>query len=46
MATVPDDDNDDGMVECENCSGRFDTSDMDGEHCRECAAEIFDQDAE
>lgn len=32
---------DDGLVSCDHCEGRFDRSDMAGDHCRECAAELF-----
>lgn len=32
---------DDGLVSCDHCEGRFDRSDMDGDHCRDCAAELF-----
>lgn len=32
----------DELVECANCGGAFLPEDMDGEHCRECAAELFD----
>lgn len=39
------DDSDDGMVECANCEGMFMLEDMDADHCRECAAEIFGDDA-
>lgn len=43
---MPDDDEqpDDGLELCENCLGRFDRSDMEGEHCRECHAIIFEED--
>lgn len=30
-----------GMVMCDNCGGDFLPEDMDGDHCGECAAEIF-----
>ncbi len=32
---------DDGMVVCDFCEGRFDPNDMDGDHCRACAADLF-----
>lgn len=35
------DDEDDGTVECAFCGGAFLPDDMDGEHCRECAGELF-----
>lgn len=38
------DDDDDGLIYCENCSGRFLPDDMDGEHCLECAWELFGND--
>jgi hypothetical protein len=31
----------DELVECAYCLGAFLPEDMDGEHCRECAAELF-----
>lgn len=36
---------DDGMQECANCEGLFLPEDMNGEHCRECADEIFGDEA-
>ena len=39
-----DDDPLDGLVECQNCGGHFLPGDMNGEHCRECASEIFADD--
>lgn len=36
-----DDQADDGCLTCEHCQGRFLPGDMDGDHCLECAAEIF-----
>jgi len=38
---VKEDQGDDDCLTCEHCQGRFLPEDMDGEHCRECAAEIF-----
>lgn len=32
------------LVECAHCAGLFLREDMDGEHCRECADEIFGDD--
>ena len=37
-------DEDDGFEVCANCGGEFDRADMDGEHCRECSAQIFGDD--
>lgn len=34
----------DGLVECQNCNGHFLPDDMIGEHCRECAADLFGDD--
>jgi len=36
---------DDGFVSCEWCGGRFDRSDMAGEHCHACADELAEGDA-
>ncbi len=38
------DDPDEGLLECEWCHGKFDSADMDGEHCRDCAHELFHAD--
>ncbi|MDQ2878539.1 MAG: hypothetical protein M3R41_05645 [Pseudomonadota bacterium] len=35
----------DGMVTCDYCEGRFDRSDMDGDHCLDCAEELFGDEA-
>lgn len=29
------------MRTCDNCGGEFLPEDMDGDHCRECAEELF-----
>jgi hypothetical protein len=34
-----------GVSTCEWCGGDFLPEDMDGEHCRECAHEIFEGEA-
>lgn len=34
----------DGMNHCEWCEGMFVPDDMDGEHCRGCAEELFGPD--
>lgn len=34
----------DGMDSCAHCGGSFFAEDMDGEHCRGCAEEIFGDD--
>ena len=34
-----------GMRSCDWCGGDFLPGDMDGDHCRECAAEIFEDEA-
>src|SRR3546814_16935706 len=31
----------DALIECANCGGDFLPEDMDGEHCCECAEELF-----
>ena len=36
---------DDDLCACQWCDGKFLLEDMDGEHCRECAQEIFGDDA-
>lgn len=35
---------DDGLVACDHCDGRFDRSDMQGDHCHDCAEELFGDD--
>lgn len=34
----------DDLVECAFCEGLFLPDDMNGEHCRECASELFGDD--
>jgi hypothetical protein len=35
---------DEGLNACVWCEGMFVPSDMEGEHCRQCAAELFGDD--
>lgn len=37
--------NEDGLVECAHCEGLFLPEDMNGEHCADCAAELFGDEA-
>jgi len=37
-------DTDDGFDACAWCGGDFVPDDMDGEHCRQCAADLFGED--
>ena len=30
-----------GMIICDNCGGEFFPEDMDGDHCLDCAEELF-----
>jgi hypothetical protein len=34
----------DDLIECAHCEGLFLSEDMNGEHCRECASELFGDD--
>lgn len=34
-------DDDEGLIGCDNCGGLFLPEDMDGDHCAECAEQIF-----
>lgn len=34
----------DELISCAHCEGLFLPEDMDGEHCRECAGELFGND--
>lgn len=37
----PFDDPHDGLVRCDYCGGQFLREDMDGDHCVECAGDLF-----
>lgn len=34
----------DALIECANCGGDFLPEDMEGDHCRQCVAELFAND--
>lgn len=34
----------DALIECVSCGGDFLSEDMEGEHCRDCAEELFGDD--
>lgn len=44
MTEMPDDREDVGLNECAHCEGMFVPDDMEGDHCRQCTAELFGDD--
>lgn len=42
----PFDDPVEGLVRCDCCGGKFLREDMDGDHCLECAGDLFGSDGD